>query len=198
MLLILPAIFFGCKKDLNEASEVFYFKGSVDNKMVNWRVKEADRLIDTTQYFTWHYYSYSEWDTSGHRFYDVSAGTSAGERKTAKMISVIFLKSSNSFDINQLKLFFKPGAKTFGRPRASIYDTTTDGILIRYSEDGHIWKSDGGDQSGSTFEVVEFKDATFNQNLNKNVWRARFSCTLYFDGLPPKILSDCEIFGPVF
>lgn len=200
ILLVLP-FFPGCTKDDQPAvNEKYSFTGTIDNSPVRWEVKAVDNSTDTSNYNARASYYYGQWplDCSSADCYDVKAGIVVQERNRNNAIQVIFLQASRTGDINQLKPFFNPGPKPFGSQRTSVSTTTQNGILIRYTENGRIWASEIGDQTGSIFESVEFKDATVDKNIYSKVWRARFSCKVYFNGLPPKTLQNCEVYGPAF
>ena len=53
-------------------------------------------------------------------------------------------------------------------------------------------------KQAAPLNLLNFKEASIDKNIYSHVWRARFSCKVYFDGLPPKTLQNCEIYGPAF
>lgn len=191
----------GCKKeDKPVLDEKYSFNGTIDNSPIHWEVKAVDNSSDTSKYLARSHYFYGQFpvDCATTDCYEVGAGTVVQERNRGNAIEVVFLQATKTFDVNQLKPFFTPGFKLYGIPRASLYTKTENGILVRYTENGRIWRSEAGDQTGSTFQLIEFKETTFDKNIYSNVWRARFSCKVYFNGLPPKFLENCEIYGPTF
>lgn len=200
ILIVLP-FFPGCTKDdKRDLNEKYSFTGTIDSNSIRWEVKAVDNTNDTSKCNARAYYYYGQLplDCSSTDCYDVKAGVVVGERLRNYSIQVMYLRATRTGDVNQLKPFFTPGFMPFGSQRSSIYTTTQNGVIIRYIEDGRIWTSEQGDQTGSTFESVEFKDATIEKDIYSNIWRARFSCKVYFSGLPPKTLENCEIEGPAF
>ena len=202
-LLVTTTLIFltGCKKESTSGSnEKYSFTGTIDNSPVRWEVKATDNPGDTSKYQARPHYMYSQWpiDCATADCYYVAAGIVVQERNRGNAIQVIFIKSAKTSDLNQLKPFLVTGSKSYGSQRTSAYTSTNNGILIRYTENGRIWNSEIGDQTGSSFESIEFKEATTNKNLYSHVWKARFSCKVYFSGLPPKTLENCEIYGPAF
>lgn len=190
-----------CKKEEKPVSnEIYSFSGSLDNSPIRWEVKAADNAGDTSKYQARADYYYAQWpiDCTTNDCYDVKAGTVVSERNRGNAIQVVFLQATKSFDINQLQPLFTPGFKLYGNQRTSPYTTSNNGVLVVYTENGRQWRSEIGDQTGSTFELLGFKDATTEKDIYSHVWRARFSCKVYFSGLPPRALQNCEIYGPVF
>ena len=194
----------GCKKDKPELNEKYYFTGTIDNNPVHWELKAtSDPAInsgDTSKYISTPHYFYTQWgfDCMTTDCYDDAAGTLVRERYHSNAIEVLYLQAAKTNDLTQLKPFFAPGSKPYGIERTSLYTQTQNGILVKYTENGIVWRSELGDQTGSTFESVEFKEPTTNKDRYSNVWKARFSCKVYFNGLPPKTLQNCEIYGPAF
>jgi hypothetical protein len=197
----------GCKKgDKPDLTEKYYFNGTIDNNPVGWALNAtADPALnsgDTSRYFSLATYFYSQWgfDCITTDCYDDAAGILVRERNgpNPRAIEVYYLLAAKTYDLDQIKPFLAPGSKPYGIERTSIYNQTKNGVLIRYTENGTTWTSETGDQTGSTFESVEFKKATTNNDRYSNVWKARFSCTVYNCCLPPKTLQNCEIYGPAF
>lgn len=201
VIIVASTFLLGCKKDDKpEVNEKYSFTGTIDNNPIRWEVKTTDNSADTSRYHARAHYFYGQWpiDCATTDCYDVGAGIVLQERNRGNAIQVVFLQATKTSDVNQLKSLFTPGFKSYGNQRTSPYTITQNGILIRYTENGREWHSEAGDQTGSTFESVEFKEASIDKNIYSNVWRARFSCKVYFTGLPPKILQNCEIYGPAF
>lgn len=201
-LLIVASTFLpGCnKEDKPDLNETYFFTGTIDNHPIRWEVKATDNTTDTSRYHARAHYFYSQWglDCATTECYDVAAGIVVSERNKGNAIEVLFLQASKAYDLDGLKPLFTAGFKAFGQQRTSPFGTTQIGILVRYIENGRVWHSEGGDQTGSTFESVAFKEATVDKDLYSHIWRARFSCKVYFSGLPPKTLQNCAIYGPAF
>ena len=192
-----------CKKQEGQqalSTEQYSFTATIDNNPVRWEVKAIDNRTDTSKYHTRAHYFYSQWpvDCATTDCYDVGAGIVFNERNRGNGIEVVHLQAQKTYDINALQVFFSPGQKTFGKQRSSSYTTTTNGIVVRYTENGRVWSTEKGDQSGSSFESVTLEDATTDKDRYSKVWRARFSCTVYFDGLPARKIHNAEIYGPAF
>jgi hypothetical protein len=194
-------ILLACKKEEKPVSnEIYSFTGNIDNSAIRWEVKASGNAADTSKYHARAHYYYGQWpiDCATSDCYDVKAGTVVNERNRGNGIEVVFLQATKSFDINQLQPQFTPGFKAYGNQRTSPYTTTQNGVLVVYTENGRVWRSEIGDQTGSTFELLEFKEATTEKNIYSHVWRARFTCKVYFSGLPQRALQNCEIYGPAF
>jgi len=204
----IPAIFaitllLGCKKEETPtpaSNERYYFTGTIDSNPVAWAVKATDNRTDSSRYHIRSHYFYTQWplDCTTADCTDLGAGTVAQERNRGSGIEVVFVQMARSIEVRDLKPLFTPGTKSFGLQRTSLYGTGKTGILVRYTENGRVWTSEGGDQTGSTFESLEFNPATTDKDRYSDVWRARFSCKVYFSGLPPKTIQDAEIYGPAF
>lgn len=97
-----------------------------------------------------------------------------------------------------MKYLMTSGTKPFGIRRPNSFTPTQRGIIIRYTEGNRLWQSEIGDQTGSSFESVEFKPSSKEDKIHANVWKVRFSCKVYFSGLAPKTLQNVEVYGPAF
>lgn len=201
VVIIASTFLYGCEKEVDPSiNEKYFFRGIVDNNPVSWEVKIIDNLTDTSMYNAraTYYYGQSPTDCATTNCYDVKAGIVVHERNRGNAIDVVFLQATKTNEVKQLIPLFTLGPMPYGNQRTSPYTATQNGIIIKYTEGGRIWTSEKGDQTGSTFESVEFKEASIDKNIYSHVWRARFSCKVYFDGLPPKTLQNCEIYGPAF
>ncbi len=201
VLFLYAACLSSCAKDDKPAStETYFFSGNVDNSSLRWQVNSTANESDTSKYQARAHYFYSQWpmDCATSDCYDVAAGGIMQQRNQGNAIQVLILEAAKAVDMNAMKLRFNAGVKSYGILRTSLYTNTTNGVLVRYTENGRTWQSEIGDQAGSYFESVAFRDAATAAGRYSHVWRARFSCKVYFNGLPPKTLQNCEIFVPAF
>ena len=97
-------------------------------------------------------------------------------------------------ECSQIETMFKPGVYPFGKTVQGSGTPAKDGIVIVHTDaGGKYWTSDlgTGDQTGSTFEVVEH--IANNDGFSQRITKARFNCKLY-DGLGnTKSLTNGEI-----
>jgi hypothetical protein len=109
---------------------------------------------------------------------------------------VLFVKAftDKPNDCAQLETMIKPGVYPFGKTVQGSGTPATDGIVIVHTDaNGKYWTSDlgTGDQTGSTFDVVEH--IANNDGFSQRISKARFNCKLY-DGLGnSKTLTNGEI-----
>ncbi|MCX2742186.1 hypothetical protein [Pontibacter anaerobius] len=107
-----------------------------------------------------------------------------------KSLEVSFIKWSETCikSCSQVEEMFKVSSYTFGNLETTSDERVIDGVLIRYTDvDGKVWSSDfgSGDQTGSSFRIVEHISNTKDKN-SKKITTTEFSAKLY-DGNGNKI-----------
>lgn len=76
---------------------------------------------------------------------------------------------------------------------------TTAGAIVGYfDENGRMWYSGSGPQTGSTFSISEVSEIPGSYNPNRRIFKANFSCTLYDSTGESIHISDCTLRGFVF
>ncbi|KAA9325629.1 hypothetical protein [Adhaeribacter soli] len=109
---------------------------------------------------------------------------------------VLFVKTfANKPDVcSQIETMVKPGVYPFGKTVKGTGTPAKDGIVIVHTDaNGKYWTSDfgTGDQTGSTFEVVEH--IANNDGFSQRITKARFNCKLYDGQGNSKTLTNGEI-----
>src|SRR5690606_13079519 len=86
--------------------------------------------------------------------------------------------------------YFVPEAKSY-----ALAEEEPEVYIVWVDPDGNMWTSYGGDQTGSSFEITDFRQD--NAISETNLVEAVFSCKLYF-GSQSKTLTEGEVKGILF
>jgi hypothetical protein len=221
ILLILAVPFFSCKKiaqhDLN-TDEQFYFKGYINGQYTSWSLSSNPQFKTTygggfsyrndnnnNLYFVYYQNGSSIEPVPG--IADPAPGLDSqgvGYRDTSS-ISIFFITPNKPSTFNSVLNYFLPGDKKFATISINNPDSISQGISILYSQNtGYL--SGFGDQSTSSFQSIELKDAPAGKEYTK-IWTAKFSCKVYqpYGGNDPGYhptqvieIKDAEIHVPLF
>jgi hypothetical protein len=168
-------------------SGLFYFRGTINGVYKDWTVTDYKNGEDQP----YRYNTGSGVDTLGSdcvnsyckfMIEDVNIFQNNGAGPTRNYIDAGFNIASKTGNRQDIISQFSVGQKIFGKPRNTITEPVRDGAYVYYiDENGKEWCThfSSGNQANSIFNSVQLLPQLFPEIYTLNIWRARFSCTLY-------------------
>jgi len=151
-------------------SDDFYFKATINSKSISYILNSPPNIIGgvtesrsgpplTGPYFYWEGFAISDFDKRDTNEIDVSIGKFFTlEPTTSDLVGMFHLGAYN----------YGPAGTT----------AASDGAFVTYTdENGEVWTSSTGSQTGSTFSITELVDDP--SGSVKKIFTAKFSCKLY-------------------
>jgi hypothetical protein len=174
LLLLMSILSLSCKKGKSspETKFPYYFTATVDNKPVKYEANDKG-----SEYICWTNQQglgvSSAWD-----WYD---GTEIYYQhdQTKNRIYIYLMRRYSSYPVlNDRLMTWQLGDYPYGVSNIRGGNATINGaVIIYYDENDHLWETEGGPQTGSSFKVTELVNSEAATFLK--IFTAEFNCTLY-------------------
>ena len=186
------------------AADSFYFRAVINGEEVNWVI--TDYKNTGSQLYRYNtIYGVSqvggECADNNCRYFIANTVIYRNNEKNVPQISAGFNVATSNGDRAEIRPYFMPGVKLFGKPRSTVSDPVKDGVVIRYIDKNNVeWVSHygNGDQKSSYFTSTALTDETRVDEVHyEKKWKANFSCKLYDRNGNSILLEKGEMYAPV-